>query len=168
MQPHSARGASEMSISQSKVIHPAWSMFHTDAGFQGWYPDVSSQPVSRLETPSFATLSFTTPPPQTSAPGRWLFPPSSPTVCPVPSLFTGHSASLLSRSAPSIMSELHLSLCIESLPGLQATPPPQSRHLSSDPPSHNCCSLPFNLSSLSQHILTCLEGILFRITSLCC
>ena len=40
-----------MSISQSKVIHPAWSMFHTHAGFQGWYPDVSSQPVSRLETP---------------------------------------------------------------------------------------------------------------------
>ena len=108
-----------MSISQSKVIHPAWSMFHTDAGFQGWYPDVSSQPVSRLAPPSFATLSFTNPPPQPSAPGTWLLPPSPP-VCPVPSLFTGHSASLLSRSAPSIMSDLHLSLGIESRPGLPA------------------------------------------------
>lgn len=120
MQPHAARGASEMSISQSKVIHPAWSMFHTDAGFQGWYPDVSSQPVSRLAPPSFATLSFTNPPPQPSAPGTWLLPPSPPPVCPVPSLFTGHSASLLSRSAPSIMSDLHLSLGIESQPGLPA------------------------------------------------
>ena len=168
MQPHSARGASEMSISQSKVIHPAWSMFHTDAGSQGWYPDVSIQPVSRLAPPSFATLSFTTPPPQPSAPGRWLFPPSPPPACSVPSLFTGHSASLLSRSAPSIMSDPHLSLCIECLPGRQAPPPPESRHLSSDPPSHNCCSPSFNLSSLSQHILTCLEWILFCVTSLCC
>lgn len=84
-------------------------MLSPEDGIQMSQPSQQAEPSPGWQPPSFPALSSTPPRPQHSAPRRLLFPPSPPPTCPIRSLFTGHSASLLPRSALPRMTDPHLS-----------------------------------------------------------